>query len=510
MAIDNSSTLVRRSTKRSSHQNDFTWKNTDKDGALKATGSDVFKDTSCWFTQDLRKEFHVLLRNRSRQPTQSTSDHPTKRYRGSVGDADKQKAALKVLPDCSNTQQVTALYRRIFGRLRQIDCRSIGQAWIGLIAPNKQYTHPYNGGDKRKPKWWPDDVQHSSPHHLGSEDRVTLLIHILRMSGKGKATCDELQKAAAHKIPVKAHEILDEIFAIRESEEEVEEGGDQDGITATGATGEELNHRLIQVSSSASDEGRESSSGGSPKDQIEEISPTSPSVESSPDFATPSSYPSTSEALANPMYSRGCQNQTPYPVSQSPKAFTQYTAHLPLSQLSQVERRLIYMCGDCGPQLWPWNPVVPFTQFRPWVCGLCEYLLKLSGVQQGGSRQDRPIGHRRPKEHHTVQWAKQPERGEESTGGARHSNDSGKHDMLHPGNAKVRLVLHILLVPLLSASQNGSTSGMSITAQKLFHVSKSGDLRLDSASVCLPRIGYQLNIKGCDEVPRQLPVNGVL
>jgi hypothetical protein len=43
---------------------------------------------------------------------------------------------------------------------------------------------------------------------------------------------------------------------------------------------------------------------GSPEDEIEEISPTSPSLESSPDFATPSSYPSTFQALANTMYSR--------------------------------------------------------------------------------------------------------------------------------------------------------------------------------------------------------------
>jgi hypothetical protein len=46
------------------------------------------------------------------------------------------------------------------------------------------------------------------------------------MSGKGKTTCDELQKAAAHKTPVKAHEMLDEIFAIRKNEE-VEEGRGQ-------------------------------------------------------------------------------------------------------------------------------------------------------------------------------------------------------------------------------------------------------------------------------------------
>jgi hypothetical protein len=42
------------------------------------------------------------------------------------------------------------------------------------------------------------------------------------MSGKGEATCDKLQKAAAHKVPVETLEILNEIIAIRRGEEEVE------------------------------------------------------------------------------------------------------------------------------------------------------------------------------------------------------------------------------------------------------------------------------------------------
>jgi hypothetical protein len=77
-----------------------------------------------------------------------------------------------------------------------------------------------------------------------------------------------------------------------------------DGITATGSPDEELVCGLIDVSGSESNDGRDRSTVGSPEDQTEEISPTRPSVEFSPAF-TRSSYLSTCEAPANPMYYRG-------------------------------------------------------------------------------------------------------------------------------------------------------------------------------------------------------------
>ncbi|RHZ48752.1 DUF2841 domain-containing protein [Aspergillus thermomutatus] len=349
MATNNSSTQVQGSTKRSSHENPFTkLENMDKDGAVKATGSDLVKGTHSWFIQDLCERFQDIL--------------PAKRCRASVDDSDKQKAAVDVLPECSNTQQVTDYYWQTFSSILQGDIRRIGQAWIGLIEPNKPNIHPYNRGANAKPKWWPDGVRHESPHHLHTNERVPLLIHILRMSGKGKITCVELQEAAVQKTAVsktqaRTLKILNEIIAMRKNEEKGETRCDNDSITATGAQDEKLNCGLIQVSRLASDEGRGVSSVGSPKgqieeifpsspsgkyspgfpssypstseapanpmyyhgspeDQIEEISPTSPSGKSSPGF-TPSSYPSTSETPANLMYYRGSQYQTPYPVSQS-------------------------------------------------------------------------------------------------------------------------------------------------------------------------------------------------
>jgi hypothetical protein len=103
-----------------------------------------------------------------------------------------------------------------------------------------------------------------------------------------------------------------------------------DGIKPTGATDEELNQELIPVSGSANDGGRGRSPAESPEDQIKEISPTSPLVESSPAF-TASSYLSTSEAPADPVhYRRSPEDQIEKspplnPLVESSRSFTPTT-----------------------------------------------------------------------------------------------------------------------------------------------------------------------------------------
>lgn len=87
-----------------------------------------------------------------------------------------------------------------------------------------------------------------------------------------------------------------------------------EGIKPTRATDKELNQELIQVSSSVNHGGQGRSPVESPEDQIKEISPTSPLVESSPAFIA-SSYLSTSEAPANLIH----YHQSPeYKIEKSP------------------------------------------------------------------------------------------------------------------------------------------------------------------------------------------------
>ncbi|KAH1626759.1 hypothetical protein KXX21_003956 [Aspergillus fumigatus] len=261
-------------------------------------------------------------------------------------------AAVEVLPDYSNPQQATALYWQTFSSILQSDCRVIGEAWIELIAPDKTRFYPYSKRDDAKPKWWPRDLRHESPHHLYTNERITLLIHILRMSGEGEITCAKLleaaeQKAEAGKITEWALMVIEKIIAIRKNEEEAEKQRDHDGITATGAPDEEPNCELYQVSGLASNDGRGRSSVRSPEGQVEEISPTSPSVELSSGF-TPSSYPPTSEAPAKPMYYRGSpedQIEKTSPTSPSVKSSPGLTPTL-YPSTSETSANLMYYNGD--------------------------------------------------------------------------------------------------------------------------------------------------------------------
>ncbi|KAF2970608.1 hypothetical protein GQX73_g2992 [Xylaria multiplex] len=75
---------------------------------------------------------------------------------------------------------------------QQTACKIIAKAWVKAVAPKKQSTHPYTRGDESRPDWWPrtyckfgedtyKDLRHKEPDHLGKDERVYLLCHILRM-----------------------------------------------------------------------------------------------------------------------------------------------------------------------------------------------------------------------------------------------------------------------------------------------------------------------------------------
>lgn len=66
---------------------------------------------------------------------------------------------------------------------QQFNCKALCKAWIKLIEPKKQTNYPYNLGDRGKPDWWPNNVRHKEPDHLMKEERITLLVTILRLPG---------------------------------------------------------------------------------------------------------------------------------------------------------------------------------------------------------------------------------------------------------------------------------------------------------------------------------------
>ncbi|KAK2592714.1 hypothetical protein QQS21_009589 [Conoideocrella luteorostrata] len=84
---------------------------------------------------------------------------------------------------------VRRLYEQRFKDCQQVVCKLVAKAWIKIVEPKKQSTHPYVGSDEKAPGWWPkpwgpaeiDRVRHKEPDHLYKRERIHLLTHILRL-----------------------------------------------------------------------------------------------------------------------------------------------------------------------------------------------------------------------------------------------------------------------------------------------------------------------------------------
>ncbi|KAE8150702.1 hypothetical protein BDV25DRAFT_153852 [Aspergillus avenaceus] len=144
--------------------------------------------------------------------------------------------------EIGDTEKILEYYENALKHFQQLNCRQIAKAFIKFIEPRKQVKHPYNGGkpragaasgekgdpEKTKPEWWPAGVVHKEPDHLRKEQRIRLLIHIVRRLGRFGITPDKLQEVAHDSKrqlrPTNKIEVLDEIFKVRRLEERYERG----------------------------------------------------------------------------------------------------------------------------------------------------------------------------------------------------------------------------------------------------------------------------------------------
>ncbi|KAL1967687.1 hypothetical protein VTN77DRAFT_2944 [Rasamsonia byssochlamydoides] len=142
--------------------------------------------------------------------------------------------------EVGDEEKVKAYYEMALKHFQQLNCRQMAKAFIKFIEPRKQVKHPYNGGrpppgappgekgdpEKTKPEWWPAGVVHKEPDHLKKDQRLRLLVHIIRNLGKYGITSDKLKEVAydaKRQIkPPERMEILDEIFRVRKLEERLE------------------------------------------------------------------------------------------------------------------------------------------------------------------------------------------------------------------------------------------------------------------------------------------------
>ncbi|KAG7797635.1 hypothetical protein KL929_002478 [Ogataea haglerorum] len=82
--------------------------------------------------------------------------------------------------DPSNSSEVDEYLIQCFDEFQQIPCKLLAKAWIRLIEPKKQSRYPYKLGDRSKPLWWPESCRHKEPDHLRKEERIDLLVCIVK------------------------------------------------------------------------------------------------------------------------------------------------------------------------------------------------------------------------------------------------------------------------------------------------------------------------------------------
>lgn len=80
--------------------------------------------------------------------------------------------------DNYDDSQLYHQYCQIFHTLTQVVCKTVAKEWIKVIEPRKQALYPYKFN--RKPAWWPKCVPHVEPDHLDKDNRIRLLVNILR------------------------------------------------------------------------------------------------------------------------------------------------------------------------------------------------------------------------------------------------------------------------------------------------------------------------------------------
>ncbi|KAK6330755.1 hypothetical protein TWF718_002956 [Orbilia javanica] len=143
---------------------------------------------------------------------------------------ESEEEELRLEPLCIGDEEAVNKYiYNKFLQIQQLDCKTIAKCWIKVIEPKKQAHSPYNGGDSTKPWWWPEGAPHKEPDHLLKEDRLDVLLNIVR---NGIAPICQL-RASTDDAPLRAtkKEILAEMYDVVDLELRLKEGSlDRDHI----------------------------------------------------------------------------------------------------------------------------------------------------------------------------------------------------------------------------------------------------------------------------------------
>lgn len=86
-----------------------------------------------------------------------------------------------------NKVEVKNFLYNCFEEFQQIPCKLLAKAWIKVVEPRKQSKYPYKNGEKSRPFWWPPNCIHKEPDHLKKDERINLLIRLIRVFKQRKS-----------------------------------------------------------------------------------------------------------------------------------------------------------------------------------------------------------------------------------------------------------------------------------------------------------------------------------
>ncbi|KFA79914.1 hypothetical protein S40288_10030 [Stachybotrys chartarum IBT 40288] len=207
----------------------------------------------------LRKEYHQIRTSGNKRASGfKAGDDSVRRRpkrRRALGKAERDEPVVTVTARegirVADPRATTAFYEARFTKCQQEICRQVAKEWIKAIEPKKQSTHPYKKGETDASTWWPrgghsgqDKVRHKEPDHIFKNERVNLLIHILRQAMEPYAKQDpsfkthginvkKLEEIALKKLSsfyeaerkhLKKRPFLAEIFKVARAEERYKNG----------------------------------------------------------------------------------------------------------------------------------------------------------------------------------------------------------------------------------------------------------------------------------------------
>uniref|UniRef100_A0A060TA20 ARAD1D19844p n=1 Tax=Blastobotrys adeninivorans TaxID=409370 RepID=A0A060TA20_BLAAD len=119
--------------------------------------------------------------------------------------------------DLANRGCVDESLSWVLVQIRQQTLKSLAKSWIKAIEPRKQARYPYKNGPR--PPWWSLNIDHKEPDHISGDQRIPLLLSLLRIP---RVTVDKLQQSlkenSNYRLAGDESKLVNQLFSIVRAE----------------------------------------------------------------------------------------------------------------------------------------------------------------------------------------------------------------------------------------------------------------------------------------------------